>query len=85
MGKRNDQNIPTRPSADEYKKILKLVALKNERGEKPTTWHEYTPSRVMIDAAIAEFEREQRTEYTKAEQNCKGCMGPCGQCESETT
>ncbi len=85
MGKRSDPLVPTRPSADELKKIKKLVALKNERGEKPDTWHKYTPGRVMIDAAIAEFEREQQNGYTETEQNCKGCMGPCGQCETETT
>lgn len=22
-------------------------------------------------------------EYTEAEQNCEGCMGPCGQCETK--
>lgn len=85
MGTRSAKVIPTRPDGEEYEKILKLVALKNERGEKPTTWHEYTPSRVMIDAAIREYEREQQNGYTEAEQNCKGCMGPCGQCETETT
>lgn len=58
MGKRSDPLVPTRPSADELKKIKKLVALKNERGEKPDTWHKYTPGRVMIDAAIKEYEQE---------------------------
>jgi len=35
--------------------------------------------------AILEFyESVNVSEYTEQELNCKGCMGPCGQCKDET-
>lgn len=78
MGRRTDKTITSRPGADELQKIDKLVELLKNRGEQASR------SRVMINAAIREFEAE--TGYSEAEQNCKGCMGPCGICkETQTT
>lgn len=31
----------------------------------------------------AEAFNNYKPEYTEAEQNCRGCMGPCGQCETK--
>jgi len=78
MGKRNEQTVSVRPDSDELKKINKLVALKNERGEKPSTWHKYTPSRVMIDAAIKEYEQEyENAHLIGIANNAKGyCTKP---------
>lgn len=35
----------------------------------------------VLDNTAAEIEN-LRTGYTKAEENCKGCIGPCGACEN---
>jgi len=36
-----------------------------------------------VRAVLKFYESANVSEYTEQELNCKGCMGPCGQCKDE--